>query len=202
MHLVRDHVLSPEQCNQLITNYDSLDNYIEATTYARAEDNKSRNNTFGYGYDFSGNYVVKDDNIRASLIHWVNPIDLINKALYGFMLEANTHFFDYNISDHEPVQFTKYQAGGVFSWHYDTYTRDQIENNRQRKLTASLLLSDPNEYEGGVLEFFNGKDAPITTSQDQGTIVIFDSSDWHRITKITKGIRHSFVMWAVGAKFR
>ena len=36
----------------------------------------------------------------------------------------------------------------------------------------------------------------------QGTIVVFDSRDWHRVTPVTKGVRHSIVCWTVGKNFR
>ena len=32
----------------------------------------------------------------------------------------------------------------------------------------------------------------------QGSVIVFDSRDWHRVTPITKGIRYSIVCWTKG----
>ena len=32
----------------------------------------------------------------------------------------------------------------------------------------------------------------------QGSVIVFDSRDYHRVTPITKGIRYSIVCWTVG----
>ena len=37
--------------------------------------------------------------------------------------------------------------------------------------------------------------------RDQGTIIVFDSYDWHRVTPVTKGVRYSIVCWTSGPNF-
>ena len=34
--------------------------------------------------------------------------------------------------------------------------------------------------------------------EKQGSVIVFDSRDWHRITPVTKGTRYSIVCWTVG----
>ena len=34
-----------------------------------------------------------------------------------------------------------------------------------------------------------------------GTVIVFDSRDWHRVTPVTKGVRYSIVCWTVGPNF-
>ena len=36
----------------------------------------------------------------------------------------------------------------------------------------------------------------------QGSIVIFPSYLWHRVTPVTKGVRYSLVIWNLGYPFR
>jgi PKHD-type hydroxylase len=38
--------------------------------------------------------------------------------------------------------------------------------------------------------------------KSQGSVVVFDSRDWHRVTPVTKGVRHSIVCWTVGPNFK
>ena len=35
----------------------------------------------------------------------------------------------------------------------------------------------------------------------QGSVIVFDSRDWHRVTPVTKGTRYSIVCWSVGPNF-
>ena len=37
--------------------------------------------------------------------------------------------------------------------------------------------------------------------RDQGSVVVFDSRDFHRVTPVTKGTRYSIVCWTVGPNF-
>ena len=62
----------------------------------------------------------------------------------------------------------------------------------------SLILSDPDEYEGGQLEIW-GK--PIDVYK-KGSIIFFPSWMPHRVTPVTKGTRYSLVMWFMGAPFK
>ena len=103
---------------------------------------------------------------------------------------------DYDISKFEQCQFTKSDNDGFYSWH-----RDRGEDNR--KLSAILHLSDSTEYEGGELQFFKGdKDPEELPIKKRGGVIVFDSSDWHRVTPVLNGIRYSLVMWASGPNFR
>ena len=86
-----------------------------------------------------------------------------------------------------------------------------------RKLSLTFCLSDPNKYEGGELQFYNGErprlgytlsdGTEITAEQikedirSQGSVIVFDSRDWHRVTPVTKGTRYSIVCWSVGPNF-
>ena len=72
-----------------------------------------------------------------------------------------------------------------------------------RKLSYTFQLSDPSDYEGGVLEFQN----PMNTNEihvvekKQGLMTIFDSRVPHRVTEVTSGTRYSLVGWVKGGRF-
>ena len=154
-----------------------------------------------------------DPSIRKTSIYFV-PADRGNKSnelAWHFLKEANKRMFKYDLTYFQAIQFAEYKNGGFFDWHIDTYLQD--EPNKTRKLSLSLMLTDPDTFEGGEFQFFNG-DRPFTEQGDetgekikndlkaQGTIVVFDSRDFHRVTPVTNGIRHSIVCWATGATFK
>jgi len=74
----------------------------------------------------------------------------------------------------------------------------------QRKLSATVQLTDESKYKGGELLFkdLKGKNEPeILTNKvfkKKGTIVVFPSYMLHKVTPVTQGIRHSLVLWTCG----
>ena len=76
-----------------------------------------------------------------------------------------------------------------------------------RKLSVTVSLTDPKEYKGGELEFdFRNQDkSNIRTCTEilpKGSLVVFPSFVWHRVKPVTKGVRHSLVIWNLGYPFR
>ena len=66
-------------------------------------------------------------------------------------------------------------------------------------MSASVQLSKPEDYTGGALQLFNGTiDPEVLPIQNQGSIIVFRSLEWHRVTELTKGVRYSLVFWAGG----
>ena len=72
-----------------------------------------------------------------------------------------------------------------------------------RKLSTIVQLSNPDDYEGGEFQFFNGEEEPEDLKiKSQGSVIVFDSLDWHRLTPITSGVRYSLTQWSQGPKFQ
>jgi PKHD-type hydroxylase len=92
----------------------------------------------------------------------------------------------------EPVQVIRYGPGDHFQlWHSDAGL-DRVD---QRRLSASIELSDPGSYEGGLLEIAPGRMLP-QHSPGQGHATIFPSRMLHHVTPVTRGVRHALVAWA------
>ena len=145
---------------------------------------------------------VKDGelvNIRCTKVHWVDPQHLLNRAIQSIMMEANSIYFNYSIEGSERLQFGSYGVDGKYDWHTDGAG---CGDEPHRKLSTTVQLSAPEDYEGGEFEFFNGDANPQNLKiRKQGSVIVFDSRDWHRITPVTKGIRYSLVMWSYGRRF-
>ena len=188
-------IVKPDMCEEIIK--DCMSRNLEIATIINPDHSSSRD----------------DPNIRKTSIYFV-PTDRNNKAneiAWHFLKEANKQMFHYDLTYFQSIQFAEYKDGGHYDWHIDSYHQDEL--NKTRKLSLSLVLSNPDNFEGGKLEFYNGgrpweEKGDATGEQikidleSQGTIVVFDSRDYHRVTPVTKGIRYSVVCWATGAAFR
>lgn len=89
--------------------------------------------------------------------------------------------------------FLKYSVGCFFREHKDG---DALtEHNKMlyyRKISCSVSLNDPNEYEGGKLELLPFcKNVP----NQKGTLNAFPIKQLHQVTKVTSGIRYALVTW-------
>jgi len=159
--------------------------------------------------------VIK--NSRNSKIAWLNDPWIYNEII-PYVKDANKSAdWNYEWDWSEDCQFTKYSKGQFYDWHCDVFSvpyksEDKNFDGKIRKLSVSVNLTDPKEYSGGDLQFdfrnYNPdkrNKSKIITADDaktKGSIVIFPSYVWHRVTKVTKGTRYSLVMWNIGYPFK
>ena len=136
--------------------------------------------------------------IRKTKIRWIDNSKLITYAMSGYVNDANNKYFKYEITHNQAIQFAEYTGGDHYTWHTDV---GKDGDGVCRKLSTAILLSDPNDFEGGDFEIFDG-DKVEKPFSGQGSIVVMDSRDWHRVTPVTNGIRYSLVMWTMGPQFR
>jgi PKHD-type hydroxylase len=137
---------------------------------------------------------------RQSTISWIdfNKMQLMYDDLSYLVQKINRNNFGFsNIQITEPAQVSEYSKGQFYDWHTDTAIDMNIEPP-VRKLSMTLLLNDPNEFEGGNLEIAGKKMSPMK----QGYAAIFASFLQHRVTPITKGVRKSLVVWFNGEPFK
>tara|TARA_R110000803_G_scaffold30842_1_gene69212 strand:+ start:274 stop:888 length:615 start_codon:yes stop_codon:yes gene_type:complete len=143
---------------------------------------------------------------RRSLIKWVE-YDVDSKGLYDILYEcimaANQSRWNFDLLfSPESLQYTEYRSSnkGHYDWH-----QDLLGEFFYRKLSLVIQLSDPKEYEGGELKItgYSPENNPIyTIPKQKGSVVIFPSYLYHRVTPVTKGIRKSLVWWVGGTPFK
>ena len=125
------------------------------------------------------------------------------------------------------MQYTRYGEGQYYNWHNDSSISvhykpnptdipggesvnnqnvhiDYLNKNSElvRKLSFTLQLSDPDEYEGGNVQLIDDGGKSYIAPRKRGCIVLFDSRTSHRVLKITKGTRRSIVGWVVGPRWK
>lgn len=97
----------------------------------------------------------------------------------------------------EPPQYMVYHhtEGGHFDWHMD------IGPMPPRKLSLTIQLTDPSQYEGGQLQFNTGT-IVVSGPKDRGVAIAFPSYMVHRVTPVTSGTRKAIVAWVTGPNFK
>lgn len=150
--------------------------------------------------------------IRNSNVVWINDQWIYN-AISPFIEEANTEAgWNFETDWMEDCQFTIYNKSQHYSWHADQFVQpiqspDKNFDGKIRKISAIVSLSNPEEYKGGNLEF-QYRDTPKVKSfvcneiKEKGSIIVFPSFVWHRVTPVTSGKRHSLVLWSIGKPFK
>ena len=139
----------------------------------------------------------------------------------------------YKITEIEPIQYTVYNDNNShYNWHVDVIPNDNTlhldadpSNNMTgtiRKISCSILLNDPSEYQGGEFElmsannepnndvseelkgdgYFKTQTLPLPSFKKKGSALFFPSFTFHRVKPITKGTRKSLVCWFRGPKWQ
>ena len=144
--------------------------------------------------------IAKLYKTRNSSIVWMND-PWIYREIIPFVREAN-QFCNWNFDFHlsESCQFTKYSKSQHYTWHQDIGPGILSK----RKISITVQLSDPSEYDGGVLEMWQGgsQDSAVKAYKGAGSVFIFPSYMMHRVTPVTRGIRKSFVLWVGGSHYK
>ena len=211
-------VLSPRLCQEII-DYGKQHKAQMAIT-GGSDDEKSKKADGSLKKSVINNIQKK----RKSDIVWMND-RWIYKEIHPLIHEANREAgwnFEWDFS--ESCQFTKYGVGQYYGWHCDSwdvpYKRDKLEDGtyprdhgKIRKLSVTISLNDPDEYDGGNLEFDfrnqidwerNKKKAikSCTEIRPRGSVIVFPSFVWHRVAPVTRGTRYSLVIWNLGQPFK
>jgi len=165
---------------------------------------------------------ISDKNIRNNKMGWIFDTNWFSSVLYYYVEKANRENFLYDINGFEDnvLQYSKYGVGEHYTWHSDENIERQqniipeitdadrmhnfsnISSESVRKLSVSLQLSDPSEYEGGELQIMDSLGKLYTCPKEMGTIIIFDSRARHRVRKVKSGVRKSLVGWVMGPRWK
>jgi PKHD-type hydroxylase len=168
--------------------------------------------------------------IRSSSVVWFHEglmpqsiEDKIDVAMNEALKETGWNF---QISYRQAYQYTIYDApettnkdkGDFYTWHQDSGPLVD-DKGMKRKLSFTLQLSHPDDYEGGYFQwlepdraFDQMQDSTVIdlensirtlpySVKDKGSIFFFPSFVHHQVTPVTRGQRKSFVGWCVGNQY-
>lgn len=146
---------------------------------------------------------VVEPSVREARLGWIHP-DGDSRPLYDRLTalaeRVNAETFGFELVGFpEALQYTVYESPSAgYDWHIDLI---DSPTELQRKLSLTVQLTDPDEYEGGALEVRDGYDV-VPAPRDRGCLVAFPSWALHRVAPVTRGTRRSIVAWIGGPPFR
>ena len=134
--------------------------------------------------------------------------------IWHYIMRVNQHNFQYDITcfGDDMIEFMSYDKGGHYKWHHDhtlyNYSKDtesieqsyDMQHQFNRKISFSLLIND--DYERGELQILKHPSGLTKVPKKAGTLVIFDSNCYHRVTPVKKGRRDVLVGWVIGPRWR
>lgn len=168
-------LFSPEECARIVAYGDSRPLHAGQVTQEREDYRRA-----------SAAWLAPDDDTLwiyrriAAMVARLNA--WYRYDLYGFL---------------EPLHFVRYEPGGKFDWHLDCGADRSICT---RKLSVTVQLTAPGEYEGGGLEFC--PQGELHRSRYHGAGIVFPAMLAHRVTPVERGVRRAIVAWIHGPSFR
>lgn len=176
-----DNVIPNELCDDIIEQY---------------------KNDSSWEYSRIGKNGLIDTKIRNCQLLPLSSSDVISKN-YFIRKQIDDHLFaiasnvisnvcekisTVSISKDSGYDLLKYETGGFYNQHTDSFTEEQ------RAISCSLILND--DYEGGEFAFF---DRELVYKLKKGSAITFPSNFLypHEIMPVTSGTRYSIITWFV-----
>jgi len=106
------------------------------------------------------------------------------------------NIWGFDIKQLPSIEVLRYRPADFYTKHTDwggTYT--------QRKISTSIQLSSPDDYEGGEINLHVGPE-DIEVSKEQGVGTMWPSWSLHSVNPVTDGERWCAVGWVLGPLFR
>lgn len=153
----------------------------------------------------SGGDENEDHDYRDTDITWIEPNDKtywIFDRMNEVLAYINHQHFQMDLTRFDGFQYSKYKINGHYKRHVDVSYNSN--DSLYRKLSMSVLLTDPEEYEGGelVLDVGGNMEEATRVKPKKGEMVIFYSHIPHLVEPVTSGKRLALVTWALGEKIR
>ena len=178
-------VFTPEECNAIIQAF--RPKLSDATVI----------NLHGNGQ--ITNDVSKEYRDSKTTFLQPNPeTEGIFQRISDAVKEVNNLYWQYELWGFgEGLQFTEYNPpGGKYDMHIDKVYQGPI-----RKLSITVQLSDPRDYEGGDFEYQDSSTKSVLPKA-QGLLLAFPSYALHAVTPVTRGTRYSLVGWVTGPNLK
>jgi PKHD-type hydroxylase len=95
-----------------------------------------------------------------------------------------------------PPRFNRYADGGHYGFHSDSALLHVANSSVvvRSDLSATLFLSEPDEYDGGELEIETASDVQAVKLA-AGDMILYPSGALHRVLPVTRGARIASFFW-------
>jgi PKHD-type hydroxylase len=154
--------------------------------------------------------------IRKSEVGWFPRTEenaWLLEPLKSLVDRANRELWEWSVDQVQSVQYTTYGEGEYYGWHTDQHAEPYTDERwlgKVRKLSVTVQLSDGEAYEGGDFELEELQRTPEKAAQrvrvidelrPRGSVLVFPSHLFHRVTPVSSGVRQSLVAWYLGPPF-
>jgi Uncharacterized iron-regulated protein len=126
-----------------------------------------------------------------------NPIAVEIGDLIVAQLEQNALFVSAALPRKIfPPLFNRYAGGQSFGTHVDNAIRQVAgtEHRVRTDLSATLFLSEPEEYDGGELVVEDNYGVQ-KVKLNAGSMILYPASSLHHVTPVTRGVRIASFFW-------
>lgn len=173
---------TPEECRTILDRWGDDPRFEPSKVYGEVVDEKRRTSE-ALGIPLTQSTVWMFERLRAAAA-------ALNDQWWGLDLTGIWPW----------LQLLRYREGAFQTWHRDGV----VGAFSHRKLTLSVMLSDPAAYAGGELQFFDAPDplVPPADQRAQGTIFAFPGWETHQVTPVTRGARYALVTFVEGPPLR
>lgn len=132
--------------------------------------------------------------VRQCALPRVAETEDVYQQVAALTERCNRQWFRFALDGvHEELVVVDYGPGDFYNWHLDMGPAAPV-----RKLSMSILLSPPSEYEGGALTF----PGRTVDAVPQGGAVVFPSFLLHGVQPVRRGRRRALLAWVGGPRFR
>lgn len=150
----------------------------------------------------------KLNSSRKSKIRFIDKqntkYEWLFRDMWNLANDANS-IFKYDIDTLNFVQIAEYDGkdAGEYMEHMDIIWREE----RHRKLSCTVQLSNHDTYTGGQLHFYRLQNGYPNEEEQykinkQGTAIFFNSLTYHSILPVFEGKRYSLTAWFEGPRWR
>jgi predicted 2-oxoglutarate/Fe(II)-dependent dioxygenase YbiX len=178
--LVLENIIPERLCDDILNEYENSNEWEDTLIGEGEVDKKSRNCTL---IAISSNITIeKNKNIRKSLD------DKVFECAKEAIREYNKKFNKAMISKDSGYDLLKYEKGGFYLQHVDSFTKIP------RTISCSFILN--NNFKGGEFSFFDNESI---YSLKKGSAIMFPSNFLypHSILPVTIGTRYSIITWFI-----
>ena len=174
---------TPEECEKIIAEYET-DYSTKATIGGQGagELNEEIRKVEEYSIELN----TQNSWIFQKISH---AVGLVNAEYYKFEITGIVH----------GLSLLKYTGSDKshYTWHTDTGDGP----SSCRKISISIPLSKPTDYQGGDL-VVNCNGTENIAHKTQGSLTMFPSFCMHTVTPVTQGERWVIVVWVNGPRFK
>ena len=177
---VFDNILTNELCDEILSEYVNSGEWSDTLVGGGVVSKTMRN---------CDQILLSCPNIISKNYEKRKKIDeMIHESVREVINKYHECHNDFDISIDTGYQILRYQEGGFYVQHTDSF------KEQQRSVSCSLHLND--DYEGGNFGFFDGQ---MQVRAGKGSAVMFPSNFMfpHEIMPVIKGTRYSIITWLV-----